>query len=62
MTEVIDGALLSTVTVALVSGMPVSSPSFGVALHWRTSPASKLVPSMLALVTEGPELTVHSKS
>ena len=58
-TEVIEGAVLPTVTEELVRGLPKSVPSVGVAVQVSTSPRSNEAPVMLWVVTEALPLTLH---
>ena len=56
-----DGTVLSTVTGALLTGVPEASPSKGVAVQISGSPESKLVPSIVCVVTDGLPSTVHDQ-
>ena len=58
-TDVMEGAVLSTVTEELVRGLPKSVPSVGVAVQVSTSFLSKETPVMVCVVTEGEPLTLH---
>ena len=58
-TEVIEGAVLPTVTEALVTAVPEAVPSVGVAVHASRSPLSNEAPVMLCVVTDGLPLIVH---
>ena len=57
---VIEGALLSMVTAALVTGVPFTSPSFGVTVQAMASPESKLEEVLfLGQRQIGPELMLQ---
>jgi hypothetical protein len=57
--EVIEGAVLPTVTPLLVTAAPALVPSVGVAVQVSTSPLSKEVPVMSCVVTEALPPTLH---
>ena len=57
--DAMEGGVFRMVTDGLLTGIPLSSPSFGVAVQTRVSLLSNEAPVMDELVTEGLPLTVH---
>jgi hypothetical protein len=58
-TDVMDGAVLPTVTEELVTAAPEAVASVGVAVQVNTSPLSNEAPVIVCVVTEGEPLTLH---
>ena len=51
-TSAMSGGVLATVTAALVTGAPSSSPSFGVKVQAMAPPLANIAPSSVAVMTD----------